>query len=133
MHSMNSTEVVDHDGLFIYVDPGYPGSFHDVTILRQSELYTSWRDYLTHNDEYTEYLLGDPGYAGADMFVMRRIGVHEVATSWTQHAEESNVNAIRAYNMMHAGRRIKVEWGIGGLRCKLRRFQKPFDNTKPRV
>jgi DDE superfamily endonuclease len=69
--------------------------------------------------------LGDPGYAGADMFVMRRIGVHGVA-------EGSNANAIRAYNMMHAGRRIKVEWGIGGFKCKFRRFQKPFDNTKPR-
>jgi hypothetical protein len=79
MYSMNSTVIVDHDGLFIYVDPGYPGSFHDVTILRQSELHTNWRDYFTHNNEHVEYLLGDPGYAGADMFVMRRIGVHEVA------------------------------------------------------
>jgi hypothetical protein len=69
--------------------------------------------------------LGDPGYAGADMFDMGRIGVHEVA-------EGSNANEIRAYNMMRAGRRIKVESGIGGLKCKFRRFQKPFDNTKPR-
>jgi predicted glycosyltransferase involved in capsule biosynthesis len=70
--------------------------------------------------------LGDPGYAGADMFVMRRIGVHEVA-------EGSNANAIRAYKMMHAGRRIKVEWRIGGFKCKFRRLQKPFDNIKPRL
>jgi DDE superfamily endonuclease len=56
LYSMNSTVIVDHDGLFIYVDPGYPGSFHDVTILRQSELSTSWRDYFTHSDEYIEYL-----------------------------------------------------------------------------
>jgi DDE superfamily endonuclease len=107
------------------VDPGYPESFHDVTILRQSELYTNWRDYFTHNDEHIEYLFGDPEYAGADMFVISRIGVHEVA-------KESNANAIRAYNMMYAGRRIKVEWEIGGLKCKFRQFQKPFDNTKPR-
>jgi hypothetical protein len=120
MYSMNSTVIVDHDGLFIYVDPGYPGSFHDVTILRQSELYTSWRDYFTHNDEYIEYLLGDPGYAGADMFVMRRIGVHEVAEG------SSNANAIRAYNMMHAGRRIKVEWGIRGLKSKVWTIPKTF-------
>jgi DDE superfamily endonuclease len=126
MYLMKSTVIVGHDGIFIYVDPGYPGSFHYVTILRQAELYTSLRDYFTHNDEYIEYLLGDPGYAGADMFAMRRIGVHEVPEV------SSNANAIRAYNMMHAGRRIKVEWGIGGLKCKFRRFQKPFDNTKPR-
>jgi hypothetical protein len=51
--------------------------------------------------------MGDPGYAGADMFVMCRIGVHEVA-------EGSNANTIRAYNMMRAGRRIKVEWELEG-------------------
>jgi hypothetical protein len=56
---------------------------------------------------------------------MRQIGVYKVA-------EGSNANAIRAYIMMHGGRRIKVEWGIGHLKCKFRRFQKPFDNTKPR-
>jgi hypothetical protein len=34
--------------------------------------------------------------------------------------------------MIHAAKRIKIEWGIGGLKCKFRRFQKTFDNTKPR-
>jgi hypothetical protein len=32
MYTMNSTLVVDHDGLFLYVDPEYPGSFRHVTI-----------------------------------------------------------------------------------------------------
>jgi hypothetical protein len=81
---MKSTVIVDHDGLFIYVDPGYPGSFLDVTILQQSELHTNWRDYFTHYDEHVEYLLGDPGYTGAYMFVMRRIGVHDVAKGQMQ-------------------------------------------------
>jgi DDE superfamily endonuclease len=107
MYPMDSTVIVGHDGLFMYVDPGYPGSFHDVTILQQSELHTNWRDYFTYNDEHVEYLMSDPGYAGADMFVMCRIGVHEVA-------EGSNANTIRAYNMMRAGRRIKVEWELEG-------------------
>ena len=31
--------VIDHDGLFIYVDPGYAGSFHDVNCLRNSDLH----------------------------------------------------------------------------------------------
>jgi hypothetical protein len=35
--------------------------------------------------------------------------------------------------MLHDGRRIKVEWGIGGLKCKFRRFLKSFDNTIPRL
>jgi hypothetical protein len=37
MYAFNNTVVIDHDGLFIYIDPGYPGSFHDVNCLRQSE------------------------------------------------------------------------------------------------
>mgnify|MGYP003497486631 FL=1 len=61
MSSMNSTVIVDHDGMFIYVDPEYPGSFYDITIIRQSELHKNCRDYLTHNDELVEYFLGDPG------------------------------------------------------------------------
>jgi hypothetical protein len=125
MYAMNNTVVVDHDGLFIYVDPGYPGSFHDVTILRHSELYENWRTFFTHSNDVTEYLLGDPGYSGADMFIMRRIGVHEVSPNTAG-------TALHAFNLMHSGRRIKVEWGIGGLKCKFRRFIKTFDSTKPR-
>jgi len=34
IYSLNNTVVVDHDGLFIFLDAGYPGSFHDVNILR---------------------------------------------------------------------------------------------------
>ena len=31
---------VDHNGLFIHIDEGYAGSFHDVNILRHSEFLT---------------------------------------------------------------------------------------------
>jgi hypothetical protein len=34
IYSLNNTVVVDHDGLFIFLVSGYPGSFHDVNILR---------------------------------------------------------------------------------------------------
>jgi DDE superfamily endonuclease len=43
IYSMNYTVVVDHDGLFIFIDPGFPGSYHDVTVLRHSHLYENWR------------------------------------------------------------------------------------------
>jgi len=33
---------------------------------------------------------------------------------------------------MHAGYRVQVEWGIGGLKRKWKRLMKRFDNTKPR-
>ena len=59
MYCFNNTVVVDHDGLFIYVDAGYPGSFHDISILKASCLYKNWRNYFTHELEYFEYVLGD--------------------------------------------------------------------------
>lgn len=38
IYSINNKMVVNHNGLFIYIDHGYPGSFHDVTWLRASPL-----------------------------------------------------------------------------------------------
>jgi hypothetical protein len=32
-NSMNNTVVVDHDGLFIHVNPGYHGLYHNGSIL----------------------------------------------------------------------------------------------------
>ena len=125
MYCLNNTVVVDHNGLFVYVDIGYPGKFHDVNILRLSDLFKQWRAFFTHNDEYFEYLLGDPGYVGEDMFIMRRIGQRELAG-----AEDGDELAIHQYNKMHAGLRVRVEWGIGGLKRKFKRLMKRFDNTK---
>lgn len=42
MYCMNNTILVDHDGLFIFVDGGYPGSFHDMTILKNSWVEMHW-------------------------------------------------------------------------------------------
>ena len=123
IYAVNNTVIIDHDGLFIYVDCGYPGSFHDVNILRQSELHRNWRLYFRHDDNAREYVLGDPGYMGEEMYIMRRIGVREVP-------DPTNMNAVDAYNKMHAGYRIKVEWGIGGLKGKWKRMLKTFDCTK---
>ena len=47
IHCMNNTVVVDHDGLFIFVDSGYPGAVHDVTMLHQSILHQRWREALS--------------------------------------------------------------------------------------
>jgi hypothetical protein len=46
------------------------------------------------------------------MFIMRRVDNREVAGIAGP--------ALEAYNKKHAGRRIKVEWGIGGLKMKWR-------------
>ncbi len=55
-------------GLFIYINIGYPRSYHDVNILWHSNLYANWRNHFTHMDEYFEHLLGYPSYMGEKMF-----------------------------------------------------------------
>jgi hypothetical protein len=115
MYCLNSVVVVDHDGLFIYVEAGYAGSYHDVRCLRLSDLYRNWRQYFKNDDRdrVEEYLLGDPGYMGADMFIFRRIDNRE--------ADDANP-VVRAFNKRHAAKRIQVEWGIGGMKTRFRRF-----------
>jgi hypothetical protein len=39
LYFVNNMVVVNHHESFIYLDVGYPSSFHDVTILHQSDLY----------------------------------------------------------------------------------------------
>ncbi|XXQ39249.1 DDE superfamily endonuclease [Plasmodiophora brassicae] len=126
MYAMNNTVVIDHFGLIRYVDPGYPGSFHDVNCLRQSNLATNWREHFTHDDDeqYFEYLLGDPGYLGMEMFVMGRARDLEL--------EGIDNDVLRAFNKMHGGYRVRVEWGIGGVKRKWKRLMKGFDLRKPK-
>ena len=115
MYAFNNTVVVDHDGLFIFIDAGYPGSFHDVSILRSSEFHANWREHFRHDDVYFEYVLGDPGYMGEEMYIMRRIDKSETMA-------DGDISVTDAFNAMHAGHRVKVEWGIGGLKRKWRPF-----------
>ncbi len=55
-----------------------------------------------HGDEYFEYLLGDLGYLGEDMFIMKRIGRCDIGFNVDQ-------NAIRTYNKMHVGYKVRME------------------------
>jgi hypothetical protein len=64
--------VVNHNYLFIYIDHEYPESFHDVLCLRASSLDENWGDYFTHTDNYFEYVLGDLGYQGRILYIVRR-------------------------------------------------------------
>lgn len=65
---------------------------------------------------YFEYLLGDPGYIVTDMYVLRRVDRRE------GNIERRGNPVIEAFNKHHAGVRIKVEWGIGGLKNRYRKF-----------
>jgi hypothetical protein len=70
---MNNSIMMDHRGLFIYLDFGYPGSYHDINILHQLNIHKSWHQYFVHTYEYFKYLLGDPNYMGECMFMMHHI------------------------------------------------------------
>jgi hypothetical protein len=118
-YAFNNTVVVDDNGMFIYVDPGYPGFFHNVVILGNSLLYRNWRSHFSHSDGDIEYLLGDPGYIGEEMFIVRRVNCPKIAA-------DGDIHVVDAFNTMHTGHRVQMEWGIGGLKRKWRWFMKKY-------
>jgi hypothetical protein len=48
MYCMNNIVVVDHYGLFIYLDLVYLRSYHDVNIFCQLNIHKSWCQYFVH-------------------------------------------------------------------------------------
>jgi hypothetical protein len=122
---MKNTIVFYHHGLFIYIDIGYQGFYHNVIILRHSSVYNNWYQFFTHVDDYFGYLLGNPNYMGEDMFIMHRIERWELTPN-VDHV------VMRAYNKIHASFRVQVEWGMGELKRKWRHLMKKFDSTKPK-
>jgi hypothetical protein len=99
---MNTTMVVDHHGLFIYLDLKYLGSFHDVNIFLQLGTHMNWSQHFAH---INEYLSGDLGYVGKDIFVMQHIGRCELALG-------INLAAIATYNKMHADIFLKTTFSF---------------------
>ena len=97
MYSMNNVVIVDHHDLFIYVNPGYLGSFHDVSCLRASDMYETWCEHFAHDDatQYFEYMLGDSRYVGIEMFIMCCIQGQEMGPNIEQPV-------VDAWNKMHA-------------------------------
>lgn len=56
------------------------------------------------------------------MFIMRRVDQRE--------AVDAVGPALQAYNKVHAGKRIKVEWGIGGLKMRWRILNGTWKNRR---
>ena len=75
MYYMNNVVLVDHHGLFIYVNLSYPDLFHDVSSSQALDIYETWRDYFAYDDanQYFKYVFGDSGNVGLEMFIMRQI------------------------------------------------------------
>jgi hypothetical protein len=79
LYCMNNLVVVDHYGLFIYLDLGYLRSYHDVNIFCQLNIHKSWCQCFVPTYEYFKGLLGYLGYMSEEIFVMRHIGRCELA------------------------------------------------------
>ncbi len=107
MYCMNNTMVIDHHGLFIYLDLKYPCSFHNVSIMCEFELYKKWCQFFVHTNEYFEQLLGNPCYWVKE--------VHYALAWEVQLAHGHDLDAIIVFNKMHVGYRVTMEWGIDGL------------------
>jgi hypothetical protein len=52
------------------MDIRYHNFFCDVNILCESNLYKNWCQFFVHTNEYFEFLLGDLGCMGEEMFPM---------------------------------------------------------------
>ena len=52
------------------------------------------------------------------MYIMRRIDARETS--------DADGAAIDAFNKSHANKRVKVEWGIGGMKMKFHVLQSCF-------
>jgi len=49
---------------------------------------------------------------GEELFIMKRMG------KWKVPPDVNHDGAIQAYNKMHVGFKVQVEWGIGGFKQK---------------
>lgn len=94
--------IVSHGVLFIHLNLGLLGSFHDVMILRHSDFYRRCRAHLIHANGYLEYLLGDLDYIGKNMFKIWRLGTVDVPL-------DMDDGALTTYNKMHVDYRVREE------------------------
>jgi hypothetical protein len=120
---MNNTIILDHHGLFVYINTYYPKTYyeHFVTLERLPKLIY-W--YYIHGNDYFEYFLGDPRYIGEKMFIiMHRIRQQEFAPY-------ENHDAMQTFDNMHTSFKFQVQWEISELKRKWRHFMKKFDSTK---
>ena len=65
--------------------------------------------HFKHGYDNFQYLLGDPSYTKAEMFILCCIGANE-------HLSDVPQNTIDEFNKMHASYRTHVKWDIRGLK-----------------
>lgn len=77
-YCINNTVIVSYDGLFMHIDVGYPGSFHNGIILRHFQFCHEWLIIFTNTDDHFKYLWRHLGYKCKDMFIMHWTCVHNI-------------------------------------------------------
>lgn len=85
------------------------GSFHNVTCLRELDVDSNWCTYFKQMDDYFKMVLGDARYVGVDHYIFRCMGRGEILPTL-------DIATINAFNKMHVGYRVRVEWTIRGLK-----------------
>jgi hypothetical protein len=83
MHCTNNTVVLDHCRLFIYLDNGYFGSFHDVNILLKSNMYKNLHQFFLHIYEYFEFYWGTQAIWVKRCLLCDSLGVMNLPLSMT--------------------------------------------------
>lgn len=111
---------VDHDGLFIFVETSFAGSFHDVRFLRSTDISIRWKHFFSNDPDSV-----DPVEYGLNHFILRRIDERLLPNV-------DNGPIIRAFNKHHAGYQIAVEWSIGGLKKRFPKFLETCSNLRDR-
>jgi hypothetical protein len=79
---MNNMIIVDHNGLFLYIDLGYLGSYHGLTILKHSGIYQACHENFKLANYYFEYLLGDLGTWEWKHLLCNRLGSKSYLQMW---------------------------------------------------
>ncbi|CAG8514486.1 194_t:CDS:1 [Cetraspora pellucida] len=95
--------VVDHKGLFINYDIGWPASVHDAKVFQNSNIYKQSTTFF----EGEEYLLGDSAYPLLP-FIITPFKV----PNGSQKQQQIN------YNIKHSKTRVVVEQAFGRLKAR---------------
>jgi hypothetical protein len=104
-YAIHLQATVDHQGIFINYDLGYPASVHDAKVFRNSSLYR----YRNQLFEETDYVLADSAYPISPTIIPS-----------FKNPSGSDRNRQNAFNKMHSKTRVVVEQAFGRLK---NRFQ----------
>ncbi|CAG8677124.1 12828_t:CDS:1, partial [Dentiscutata heterogama] len=115
-YAIHLQAVIDHRGIFLNYDLGYPASVHDAKVFRNSSLYRC-RNQLF---EETDYVLADSAYP---------ISLNIIPSFKDPSGLDKNQKI--AFNQKHSKSRVVVEQAFGRLKSRFRLLQElRTKNTK---